>query len=328
MTWLSDDAVERLRRVLEEPDLEGTRYTVVRRLGRGGMGSVWLAEDERLGREVALKVLDVPDEDGRLAARLRREARVLAGLEHPGIVPVHDVGQLADGRVFYAMKRVEGERLDQIAPRLGLAERLRVLRRVIEAVGFAHTRGIVHRDLKPENVMVGPFGEVLVLDWGLAKVLAGGVREPEPSESEPPAVEAASAAGSATTAHGAVLGTPGWMAPEQARGDNASLDARADIYALGGLLAYLLAHPAEPAPPRPLGAIAAKAMAPEPDRRYPRAAALGAEVDRWLDGLPVGAYREGLLERARRLAVRHRAAILLVLTYLLVRALLLLRARG
>src|SRR5262245_66610247 len=111
--WLSDAALRRLREAADTPDLEGTRYRLVQRIGRGGMGSVYLAEDDSLARRVALKVLDVDDARGELAERLVREARVLARLEHPGIVPVHDVGRLADGRVFYAMRFVEGERLDR-----------------------------------------------------------------------------------------------------------------------------------------------------------------------------------------------------------------------
>src|SRR5262249_3937250 len=143
------------------------------RVARGGMGVVYAAQDEMLERRVALKVLDVPDPDGGLASRLNREARVLARLEHPGIVPVHDVGTLADGRVFYTMKFVEGQRLDKhIQSVLSLPDRLRLFLRICDSVAFAHARGVLHRDLKPANVMIGAFGEVLVMDWGLAKILS------------------------------------------------------------------------------------------------------------------------------------------------------------
>src|SRR5262249_14401960 len=136
-------------------------------------GVVYSAQDETLERRVALKVLEVPGSESELASRLMREARVLALLEHPGIVPVHDVGTLADGRVFYTMKFVEGQRLDQyIATVASVPDRLRIFLRICEAVAFAHARGVLHRDLKPANMMVGPFGEVLVMDWGLAKILA------------------------------------------------------------------------------------------------------------------------------------------------------------
>ncbi len=169
MKFLSDKALERLRDGGETPDLAGTRYRLLERVARGGMGVVYTAEDGKLQRRVALKVLDVPGTDGDLANRLIREARVLAALEHPGIVPVHDVGTLADGRVFYTMKFVEGNRLDKyIESVASFPDRLRIFLRICDAVAFAHARGVLHRDLKPANIMVGPFGEVLVMDWGLA----------------------------------------------------------------------------------------------------------------------------------------------------------------
>src|SRR6266568_9186902 len=168
MKFLSNAALERLRDAAETPDLAGTRYRLVERIARGGMGVVYAAEDERLQRRVALKVLDVPGADGDLANRLIREALVLARLEHPGIVPVHDVGTLNDGRVFYTMKFVQGQRLDQYIETVSsVTERLRLFLRICDAVAFAHAHGVLHRDLKPANIMVGSFGEVLVLDWGL-----------------------------------------------------------------------------------------------------------------------------------------------------------------
>jgi len=171
MKWLSDRVVERLKTDLQWPDLSNTRYRALRYLARGGMGMIWLAEDTILNRQVALKVLDPADNSGELASRLLREARVLARLEHPGIVPVHDAGTLDDGRAFYCMKYVEGQRLDQYLRNIrALPERLKLLERIAEPLAFAHSKGILHRDLKPENVMIGPFGEVLVMDWGVAKV--------------------------------------------------------------------------------------------------------------------------------------------------------------
>src|SRR5436853_5353984 len=181
MKFLSDSALERLREGAEAPDLAGTRYRLLERIARGGMGVVYAAEDENLQRRVALKVLDAPGTDGDLANRLVREARVLARLEHPGIVPVHDVGTLADGRVFYTMKFVEGRRLDQhVESVASLPDRLRLFLRICDSVGFAHARGVLHRDLKPANIIVGAFGEILAMDWGLAKVLRDGDgRQPE-----------------------------------------------------------------------------------------------------------------------------------------------------
>ncbi len=147
MKFLSNGALERLREGAELPDLSGTRYRLLDRIARGGMGVVYAAEDENLRRRVALKVLDIPGTDGDLANRLIREARVLAALEHPGIVPVHDVGTLADGRVFYTMKFVEGRRLDQyIESVASVPDRLRIFLRICDAVAFAHARGVLHRD--------------------------------------------------------------------------------------------------------------------------------------------------------------------------------------
>ena len=331
MNWLSDEAIARLRTAGAEPELAGTRYRLIERIGSGGMGLVYLAEDAALGRRVAIKILDVPDSSGDLAARLRREAHILASLEHPGIVPVHDAGTLADGRVFYAMKFVEGERLDRFSERDGtLPGRLRIFQRICDTVAFAHTRGVLHRDLKPENIMTGPFGEVLVMDWGVAKILRANwnAAPVEMAHDEPRETSAGLAAVSShpalQTAHGAVLGTPGYMAPEQARGDVQHLDERADIYSLGAILQFLSlasARGKQTAPPA-LAAIARKAMDANPAARYASAAELGQDIARYLDGLPVVAYPENVLQKIARWAARYRLAIVLVLTYLVVRALL------
>ncbi|HTO88215.1 MAG TPA: serine/threonine-protein kinase, partial [Thermoanaerobaculia bacterium] len=169
MRWLSDDAVARLRQAADRPDLSGTRYTIREEIGRGGMGTVYLADDAALERPVALKVLTL-EEGASQAESLLREARVMAKLEHPGLVPVHDAGLLPDGRVYYAMKFVAGERLDHYAASgRTLWDRLAVFQKICDAVAFAHARGVLHRDLKPENVMIGAFGEVLVMDWGVAR---------------------------------------------------------------------------------------------------------------------------------------------------------------
>jgi eukaryotic-like serine/threonine-protein kinase len=326
MRWISDDAVARLQAASAMPDLRGTRYRLLERIGAGGMGTVYLAEDSVLGRHVALKILDVPDAGSELAARLLREAHVLARLEHPGIVPVHDAGTLADGRPFYAMKFVQGERLDRhIASASRLADRLRIFQGICDAVGFAHAQGVLHRDLKPENIMVGPFGEVLVMDWGLAKILRQSAESPD----EGTGASCTSPSSGVTskqirTAHGAVLGTPGYMAPEQARGESEKLDERADIFSLGALLQFLLAGSNAP---RRLAAIGQKAMAADPAGRYASVTELSQDVARYLDGLPVAAYPENVLQKAARWTEKYRVAIVLVLTYLLVRALMLLWVR-
>jgi serine/threonine protein kinase len=253
------------------------------------MGAVYLARDERLGREVAVKVSNgVPGAE--VERRLHEEARVLATLEHPGIVPIHDAGRLADGRLFYVMKRVRGATLtEHIRTVPSLSERLGIFERICEALNFAHAHGVVHRDLKPDNVMIGAFGEVLVMDWGAA--LTQGGHEV-----------------------GTVLGTRGFMAPEQERAGDT--DSRADIYSLGAVLAWL----AGDAAPRALAAVCARAMAADPGHRYPTAAALAADVARFRAGHAVDAHRESLVERLARFGRTYRTAILLVLAYIIMRA--------
>jgi serine/threonine protein kinase len=298
--WLSDATLKHLRQVADEPDLTGTKYDLIGRLGQGGMASVYLAHDRDLDRPVALKVLRDPVADPSLAARLAEEARIVARLEHPGIVPVHDVGVLPDGRFYYAMKQVRGKRLDELVQTATpLAERLRWFEKVCDAVAFAHAHGVIHRDLKPQNIMVGAFGEVLVMDWGVARRL----EEPVPA-----------------AAHGAVLGTPGYMAPEQERGDVAHTDERADVYALGGLLSFLLG---DPSPPRALRAIVGKARAAEQKDRYESVPALARDIASYLAGERVRAYPESVFGTARRLASKYRVALVLVLAYLAMRILLL-----
>lgn len=338
MKPLSDKAIERLRAGAEEPDLAGTRYRLLERVARGGMGVVYAAEDEKLDRRVALKVLDGPGTNGDLANRLMREARVLARLEHPGIVPVHDVGTLADGRVFYTMKFVEGQRLDKFIEGVeSVQDRLRLFLRICEAVAFAHARGVLHRDLKPANVMVGPFGEVLVMDWGLAKILRGDAAsadcaaDPEGTLLEQPirpGDETDSTKSSVITGHGTVMGTPGYMSPEQARGEIEMLDARSDIFSLGALLRFILTQktPAgfTPRLDRSLEAICAKATAEGRESRYSAVQELGQDVSRYLDGLAVGAHRESIFDKLARFYRRYRFFILLILAYLVMRIILLL----
>ena len=329
MRSLSDSAIRRLRDAADAPDLTGTKYEVLDRIGQGGMGTVYRARDRELGREVALKVIRLPEGAPDVAARMLREARTLAQLEHPGIVPVHDVGTSPDGRAFYAMKLVRGSPLDAL-PASSVAERLRIVERICEAVAFAHAHGVIHRDLKPQNVMVGPFGEVLVMDWGVAKLtgdggssLGAGVAASEAARSPSP-----------TTGHGVVLGTPGYMAPEQAAGDPALVDARVDVYAVGAILRDLCASgepddmsskPGKPSKPtaagapRPLRAIIDKAMATDPANRYQDVTSLARDVAAFRAGEPISAYRENLLERTQRIIGRYRTPILLVLAYLVMR---------
>ncbi len=316
MTFLNDSALERLREAADAPDLEGTRYRLLGRLGQGGMGGVFRVEDVTLEREVALKVLHLDDRGGALSARLLQEARVIARLEHPGIVPVHDAGTLPDGRPYYTMKLVQGRRLDEHVENAAISDRLRIFLRICDPVAFAHAHGVLHRDLKPANVMVGPFGEVLLMDWGLSKLLATA----EATHSAPRTLISASAT-NGQTAHGSILGTPGYMAPEQRRGET-SIDQRADVYSLGAILEFLVqgVHP-QPAP-RALGAICRKATAEDRDQRYASVPELAGDVAHFVDGLAVRAYPEGPLAKAWRWAIRNRTWILLLLAYMVTRALL------
>src|SRR5262249_20607808 len=351
MKWISDDALLRLRDAAEEPDLEGTPYRLIRKVGAGGMSVVYLAQDARLNRNVALKIMNVSDESGNLASRMTREAQIVARVEHPAIVPLDDVGRLEDGRVFYTMKYVQGRRLDHyVASRPALTEMLRVFQRVCEAVSFAHSCGVIHRDIKPENIMVGAFGEVLVMDWGIAKILG----KPGEPRTEPLRYEAYSEPGpdqTATlidpransgneTADGAIIGTPAYMSPEQAAGDNQRVDFRTDVYALGAILHFILtgSPPFEAADLRTgqsqtpalrgkvqpaLEATCLKALNHDSEKRYASAQAMAADISAFLDGLSVSAYKESALEKAARLLARNRPLVILILAYLLMRLLVL-----
>ena len=368
MKWISDTKIDHLRALASQPDLSATKYTIVKELARGGMGTVYLAEDSELARQVAIKVLnpEVVDEDDR--QRMLREAQVIARLEHPGIVPVHDVGMLDDGRIYYAMKYVRGRRLDEyIAQGDSINDRLRKFQAVCDAVAFAHSNGVVHRDLKPQNIMIGAFGEVLVLDWGVAKLMQRGGDEgtgrrgeeekqgwgetvtggsgDEVSESPlPPVVPSRHlSVPTSLSANGAVIGTLGYMAPEQARGETDLVDERSDVYSLGVILYFLLtkqppkasvddAHRRRPREvdskiTKQAEAVCLRAMARDRKERYERAVDLSADIGRLLDAEPVSAYREGVVDKLGRWLSKNRFLVLLVLTYLLMRIILLFTSR-
>jgi len=265
---LKNSTLDHLSAVVDLPDLSGTRYAVEREIGRGGMGVVYAALDRELGRRVALKVL-----------WLEGEARLIANLEHPAIVPIYEAGTLPDGRAYYTMKLVEGARLDRfVESHPSLTERLRVIQRIGEALAFAHSRGTLHRDLKPQNVMIGGFGEVYVMDWGIE----------------------------------GVAGTPQFRAPEQAAGQAGE---RSDVYSLGALLRFLLTDDS----PRRLRAIASKAMSQEPGDRYPKVAAMLLDIQRFQDGLAVEAYPETTWHKLARFGSANRVLLLLLAAYLAVR---------
>ncbi|MBK8975792.1 MAG: protein kinase [Planctomycetes bacterium] len=317
------------------------RYRDPERIGRGGMGEVERVWDQDLGRYVARKILagdgDDPStpspSDPRTLGRFLAEAHVTARLEHPGIVPVHELGIDEHGRVYFTMAWIRGESLRELLPRIhdgsdgwSRTGALQVLLRVCEAVAFAHDRGVLHRDLKPSNIMVGRFGEVFVVDWGLARFDAV-----DPDSGVPlPAHLGAPDGG--RTLHGDVVGTPAYMAPEQALGDHARVGPAADVYALGAILYEVLSGRAphversaaradeilarvRRGPPVPLApgsappeliAIQERAMAREPDARYPNVAALAEDLRAFLELRVVRAYRTGALVELGKWVRRNR----------------------
>ncbi|HEY6172793.1 MAG TPA: serine/threonine-protein kinase, partial [Kofleriaceae bacterium] len=289
------------------------RYRIIGEHARGGLGCVTRAHDRELGRDVAIKELI---SRGNISeVRFMREALITARLEHPGIVPVHEAGRWPDGTPFYAMKLVAGRPLrDLIAERTTVEQRIGLLHHVIavaDAIAYAHGRNIIHRDLKPANVIVGDFGETVVIDWGLAKDLrapddtvAGASPQPDRHD------------GLTTT--GNVLGTPAYMAPEQRRGER--VDQRADVFAIGAMLWELCAP--EKVPPADLGvrrrmlrragvdadliAIIEKALEADPARRYPHASAIAADLKAFKAGARISARGYSLFALLGHWARRHR----------------------
>jgi WD40 repeat protein len=310
------------------PDVGDSRYQIEGEVGRGGLGVVLRAIDRKLGRPIALKMLKVIG--GRAGVdRFEHEARITARLEHPSIVPVYDAGRLDGALPFYAMKLSNGRTLaaaiddaHDLSARLGL---LGSVLAVADAIAFAHSRGVIHRDLKPSNILVGGFGETLVIDWGLAKQVG------EPDDGA--AARGSELDGADLTEEGAVLGTPAYMAPEQARGE--PVDFRADVYALGAMLYHVLAGvppregsradviaasrgepmvPIEqraPGVPRDLAAICARALAIDPAARYPTAGELAEDLRRFQTGQLVAARAYTWAQRFGRWIRRHRAVVAL-----------------
>jgi len=353
----SSEILRRLRSKSGRP----RRYLLQGEVARGGMGAILKVWDEDLRRHLAMKVVLGPERgeapqpaeaiDARRLGRFLEEAQVTGQLEHPGIVPVHELGLDETGRVYFTMRLVQGRDLADVFalaraghPDWNRTRVLGLLQRACEAMAFAHSKGVIHRDLKPSNVMVGGFGELYVMDWGLARVAGEedahdlrlrGADEPAPVESE---LREASGKGPSDvlyTMDGDVLGTPAYMSPEQARGEVAELDARTDVYAMGAMLYHLLAeHPpfldpgsqatahevlnrllegepeplaqAAPEAPAELVAICEKAMARDKDARYPDMSELAADLRAFLEHRVVAAYATGAVAEFKKWVERNR----------------------
>jgi len=310
--------------------IDDSAYAIGEEIARGGMGKILFARDRRLRRDVVIKVMR--RESGRIDPRFEREALITARLQHPSIVRVYDAGVLGDGRAFYAMERVRGRSLESVlADAKTLRDRLALLPHAIavaDAIAYAHSEGVLHRDLKPSNVLIGPFGETVVIDWGLAKDLRTG----DAAVTVPPRSDSNDGESSELTQHGAVLGTPSFMAPEQARGD--ASDERTDIYALGALLyTALTGEPPhrgrsaeeviaqvadgkrmpiderEPALPPELATIVEHAMAHDPADRFASAKDLADELRRFAAGKLVASHSYSLGQLVRRFVSRYRVTL-------------------
>ncbi|GJM21134.1 MAG: hypothetical protein DHS20C15_10490 [Planctomycetota bacterium] len=353
-------------------DADAPRYTVIEQVGRGGMGVVLRVRDEDLRRELAMKVLeragrstDAQASAPRDLGRFLEEAQVTGQLDHPGVPPIHELGLGRDGRLFFTMKLVRGGTFGKVIDdaRAGTdgwstTRALGVVMKVCEALAYAHHKGVIHRDIKPANIMVGRFGETHVMDWGLAKVLDGGNKSADQPSYESlvsrsivhtDRKEAIGDVGSSqATLDGDVVGTPAFMAPEQARGELEKMGPHSDIYAVGALLYNLLSGQApyiEPGvrvsphtvlrwvidgPPKPLAtlapdapleliAIIEKAMNREPTLRYTSMLDLSADLQAFIEDRVVRAYQTGAWAEARKWMVRNKplaaaAALLLLVT--------------
>ena len=328
----------------------GRRFRIVRPHARGGLGEVFVALDEELHREVALKEIQEPQADNPDSrTRFMLEAEITGGLEHPGIVPVYGLGTYADGRPYYAMRFIRGDSLKDAIERFHRADKagmapgertlaLRgLLRRfvdVCDAIAYDHSRGVLHRDLKPGNIMLGKYGETLVVDWGLAKPLgqpATGTESTEPGEGS---LMPSSMSSASHTLVGSAVGTPQYMSPEQAGGRLELLGPASDVYSLGATMFCILAGQAPisetnvgtvlqrvqrgdfPKPreikgsiPAPLEAICMKAMALKPGDRYQSPRGLADDIEHWLADEPTTAWKEPWTVKAKRWIGRHTAMV-------------------
>jgi serine/threonine protein kinase/formylglycine-generating enzyme required for sulfatase activity len=334
------------------------RFHRMRLLARGGLGAVFVAHDNELNREVALKeILELHADDFSSQARFLLEAEITGSLEHPGIVPVYGLGKYSDGRPYYAMRLIQGNTLGDAIKQhheaegpgrdpgerlLGLRKLLSQFIEVCNALAYAHSKGVIHRDVKPGNVMLGKFGETLLVDWGLAKRIGKDDAEPESESSMDPFGSERSETDLIQTMPGTSFGTPHFMSPEQATGDVANMGAACDVYSLGASLYVLLTGrlpfqgreyhqvlagtiDGDFPPPRQvnrlvhpaLEAVCLKAMARKPDDRYASARALADDIERWLADEPVTAWHEPRSVQALRWVKVHRTLVTSVAAALL-----------
>ncbi|MBL8817040.1 MAG: NPCBM/NEW2 domain-containing protein [Planctomyces sp.] len=352
------DHAARREMMFHSGNSEQNRFRIVRPFKKGGLGEVFVADDVQLNREVALKEIQAyAADDPESRSRFRREAQVTGRLEHPGIVPVYGFGQYDDGRPYYAMRMVSGDTFETAINRFhldasvgsgnhfdeaGLSSLRKLLRRLIDvcnAIEYAHSRGFLHRDLKPGNIILGSYGETIVLDWGLAKPIntsdvGGPLDEPMPPKSGPEygAGKFSGEMGTNLTSASSILGTPAYMSPEQAIGDLRQLGPATDIYGLGATLYHLLTgqtpfngvgkheliraviqgeltspRQINPRIPGPLESICLKAMSRLPVQRYSTPLELIEDLECWLADERVEAHEESWAEQTARFIRRHRA---------------------
>lgn len=344
---LSSPSLEILKTALQKKSLSSLdSYSGRETIGGGGTGTIISGVEESLGREVAIKILKPTLKDKRKSVeRFIREARATAQIEHPNIVPVHEIGIFQDAGIYFTMKKVKGQTLREIIdnlkkqnpeyvknyPRNRLLE---IFISVCQGIAFAHSKGIIHRDLKPENVMVGDFGEVLVMDWGLVKYLHDNTPDHKDDSKENPENTTDNNLVTNLTISGSISGTPLYMAPEQALGNSAAIDRKSDLYSLGVILYSILTlaqspfdrhkdvkevlnsvalgdfiPPGKRAPsmkiPPELNAICLKAMAFDKENRYDDVKTLISDLRNFMQGFPVSAYKDPLFKKLWKLSLRH-----------------------
>jgi tetratricopeptide (TPR) repeat protein/tRNA A-37 threonylcarbamoyl transferase component Bud32 len=342
---LPDAEAEALEHVGTPTDAQSSRYRILRSHARGGLGEVFIAEDTQFQRRVALKRIRSQQANSPIRTeRFLLEAKITGRLEHPGIVPVYGMGTHADGRPFYAMRLIRGETLRVAVQRfhggpapdyVGLEFRL-LLSRLVDVcntIGYAHSQRVLHRDLKPTNIMLGDFGETLVVDWGVAKHLGRSETAEAVTQNEEQQTARPDSRGGLLTVEGQAIGTPAYMSPEQAAGIARGIGPLSDVYSLGATLYVMLTdrppfegeeedvfrkvrqgdfptpRQVKPSLPAALDAICCKAMALKPGRRYQSALDLARDIERWLAEEPVSAYREPWIHRRRRWVRRRQTLV-------------------